>query len=512
MSAFDQLVDVVMDKVFGKSAVMATGSDFPEMTEKGINVRDGGLVSWVEAPPEFTATSNHTAGLWPFCVGTSSPLVGAVLGRNMLNGSVVCGDPISLFLRGIVVSPSGFVLGLNGRGKSSVAVRMALSLIDQGFLILTAGDLKPDFAGLTLAVGGQVIRVAPGVGAINPLDAGPLWKELNTLPEKLARQMRAEIHSRRLSTLTGLIELLFKESLDAKKQEQTVLSMAIMLAAEDAEAADRQPLISDVVRVINSAPESIQRAILVESPEAYRAQVKNLLAGLNALGEHGPFGDVFCQATSEEMQIDKSVDFDISAIDESQLDLRAAVQTVCWSYGQAGISAAKTLADAGLREERHHLMIMDELWQSLRASELLVHQIDSITRLNRTKGLGQLLITHSMKDLQLSTDELTKIASGFVERSSVKILGGLAQNEMALLETVFPLSEREKSLLVAWSAEGSVNPKSGKTSPPPGLGRFMLKTGAEPGVPFQVNLTVGEKKVHDTNAAWIGAQSLVNRQ
>ncbi|MUK00473.1 hypothetical protein GM708_00145 [Vibrio cholerae] len=95
------------------------------------------------------------------------------------------------------------------------------------------------------------------------------------------------------------------------------------------------------------------------------------------------------------MRIDTFLDFDISLIDESQLTLRAAVQ-------------------------------------SLRASEPLVHQIDSITLLNRTEGQGQLMITHSMNDLQLSTDELTKIAPGFVERSSVKIPVGLVQNEMDL--------------------------------------------------------------------------------
>ncbi|BBE24552.1 hypothetical protein MN0502_34350 (plasmid) [Arthrobacter sp. MN05-02] len=390
MSAFDQLVDKVMDRFLGRSeaAAAVTAASFPQHTEKGMRVREGGMVTWVEPPPEFTATSNQTAGLWPFCVGTSSPLVGAVLGRNLLNSSVVCGDPISLFLHGIISSPSGFILGLNGRGKSSVAVRMALALIDQGFLILVAGDLKPDFAGVVLETNGQVVQVAPGVGAINPLDAGPLWRELERLPAPMQRQMRAEIHSRRLMTLTGLIELVFKEPLDAKKQEQTVLSMAIAMAAEKAEAEDRQPLVGDVVAAIKSAPPQIQSALLIEDSKEYLPQVKNLLAGLNALGEHGPFGDVFCQQTTKEMKIDTSVDFDISLIDESQLTLRAAVQTVCWSYGQAGISAAKTLADAGLMEERHHLMIMDELWQSLRASELLVHQIDSITRLNRDQGPG----------------------------------------------------------------------------------------------------------------------------
>jgi hypothetical protein len=506
MSVFDQLTDAVLNKVLGRSANQAEGTSLL-LTEKGMDVTHGGMVSWVEAPPEFTATSNQTAGLWPFAVGTSSPLVGAVLGRNLLNGSVVCGDPINLFLRGIISSPSGFILGLNGRGKSSVAVRMALALVDQGFLIVGASDVKPDLAGFTRAVGGELVRVAPGVGAINPLDTGPLWHRLGELDELAQRQMRAEIHSRRLNALTGLLELVFKAPLDARQQEPTVLSMAITEAAEHAQAQGRQPLIADVVAVIRSAPPAIMVAILVENETAYNAQVRNLLAGLNALGEHGPFGDVFCQDTSVQMPLDRCVDFDISAIDETQLDLRAAVQIVCWSYAQAGISAAKTLAQAGLMEERHHLMIMDELWQALRASELLVYVIDAITRLNRTKGLGQLMITHSIKDLQLSTEELTKIAMGFVERSSMKILGGLAQNEMPLLENVFPLSGQEKVLLVAWSAEGSIDPKTGRTSPPPGRGRFMVKTGEAPGVPFQVNLTDAERRVHDTNAAWAQAQA-----
>jgi hypothetical protein len=174
----------------------------------------------------------------------------------------------------------------------------------------------------------------------------------------MQRQMRAEIHARRLMTLTGLIELVFKEPLDAKKQEQTVLCMAIATAAEKAEGEDRRPMVGDIVDPITSAPSRVQSALLIEDRQEYLPQVKNLLAGLSALGEHGPFGDVFCQQTTKEMKIDTSVDFDISLIDESQLTLRAAVQTVCWFYGQAGILAAKTLADAGLMEERHPLMIM----------------------------------------------------------------------------------------------------------------------------------------------------------
>lgn len=66
-------------------------------------------------------------------------------------------------------------------------------------------------AGVVLETNGQVVQVAPGVGAINPLDPGPLWRELERLPARLQRQMCVKIHARRLITLTGLIELVFFE-------------------------------------------------------------------------------------------------------------------------------------------------------------------------------------------------------------------------------------------------------------------------------------------------------------
>ena len=55
MSVFDQLTDAILNKFFGRSAAQSTGA-FRELTEKVVDVAHGGMTSWVEAPPEFTAT------------------------------------------------------------------------------------------------------------------------------------------------------------------------------------------------------------------------------------------------------------------------------------------------------------------------------------------------------------------------------------------------------------------------------------------------------------------------
>ncbi|WGD37574.1 hypothetical protein [Lysinibacter sp. HNR] len=510
MGFFDDLIDKFIFR--NETNNTSTTRDYvPGLSSSGIAGRNHGAHLYVEAPPEFEASSAQICGFFPFILSASSHLIGAPLGTNLLNHSTVCGDPISYFINGITSSPSGFMLGLNGRGKSSLGVRVATYLVDVGHLVLVLGDLKPDYVGFTLENGGKVINLGRSIGGINPLDCGP-WKNwLHKLSPETRKTVEAGIHGRRLNVLQGLIEFLLQRSLTEKNSETTILSIAIKIASENAAHENRQPLPSDVQGVVASRHPQIRAQILEITDKEYDAQVRDLLTGLNGLGKHGPFGDVFCRHTTEEMPLDASVCFNVAGVDENDTLLRAAIQLVCWSYGQAGASCAKILADEKdmfgipLAPEVHHMMIMDELWQILRAWEGSVYRIDGITRINRTEGLGQLQITHSMKDLELSTPELTKIAIGFVERSAVLYLGGLARNEMPLLEKVRRFSNQEKEWLVSWSSEGTVNPSTNEVTPPPGRGKFMLKTGEFPGIPFSVKLTEPEKRIHDTNEAWAGA-------
>ena len=62
-------------------------------------------------------------------------------------------------------------------------------------------------------------------------------------------------------------------------------------------------------------------------------------------------------------------------------------------------NAADVLAEEGLQPRRNHVIIMDEMHRALRASPLMVEKLDLLTRLNRQWGVGQIMITHTFKDL-----------------------------------------------------------------------------------------------------------------
>ena len=103
---------------------------------------------------------------------------------------------------------------------------------------------------------------------------------------------------------------------------------------------------------------------------------------------------------------------------------------------------AQALADAGVAPRRRYSLVMDELWRILRASSGMVERVDSLTRLNRTIGVGQMMITHSMTDLaSLAAQEDRARAQGFVERSKMLFLGGLPHREMDLLRGVMSFSD-----------------------------------------------------------------------
>ena len=466
--------------------------------------RGAGYVNYVQPLPESQGTTVQVCGLWPFGISHQGAVVGVPLGKNLRSPGQVTADPMYWFLNGILSNPSAFVLSRPGLGKSTL-VRRLLTVYDAWNVIpLVLSDTKPDYVALVTAMGGQTVRLSRGFGHINPLDFGPLAARVAEIPDERKRaEILNSLRERRVANISGLVRLARNGAIQA--YESSILVEAIRILDEG--EWESAPLLRDLVTIITSRPDRL-RALTRDNGNdtQYDERVRMLLDDLTALGSSGPFGDVFARPTTTHIDVGRPVVFDLSAIDDSDLQLQAAVQSVTWSYGSAVVEVQKGLAEAGLVPPAHYVLVMDELWRMLRASSTMVYFVDALTRLNRQRGIGQILITHTMNDLKLETDQLTSIASGFVERSAMVFIGGLAPAEMGNLRTVFALSNAEQSMIEDWSAESTINPDTGRTATPAGRGKFLLKIGKAPGTPFQVTLVPEELAVNDTNTAWRGMQ------
>ncbi|MDO9174627.1 MAG: ATP/GTP-binding protein, partial [Actinomycetota bacterium] len=61
--------------------------------------RGRGQSAYVQQADEWRGTTVQVCGLWPYSVGTGTPMIGVPLGRHLFTGSTVCADPISWFQR-----------------------------------------------------------------------------------------------------------------------------------------------------------------------------------------------------------------------------------------------------------------------------------------------------------------------------------------------------------------------------------------------------------------------------
>ncbi|WP_433142593.1 ATP/GTP-binding protein [Actinomadura nitritigenes] len=468
---------------------------------RGFSRRGGGRASYVEAPPEWRGTTVQVCGLWPFGAGSGTPMIGVPLGRELTTGAALCCDPISWFQRAnLIHNPSALVLGKPGLGKSTLIRRMVVGLVGQGVFPMVLGDLKPDYVDLVRAMGGQIIKLGRGLGSLNVLDPGATSKAVAQLPEEARRKLTADAHGRRLNMVAALLTLLRGGPI--ADTERTVLNAALRVLDERHKGV---PILPDLIKVIDDGPERLRAVTLARGDEArYRAAVDPLHASLLGVLD-GPMGETFAGHTTTGIELDNpgGVCIDISGIDDSDAELQAAVLLACWSDGFGSIEVAHALADEGLAPPRHFFVVLDELWRVLRSGRGLVDRVDALTRLNRQRGAGQVMITHTMADLLALADESDRMkAKGFAERAGMVICGGLPQAEMPMVNEVVRLSSIEERMIVDWSTPPSWNPDLKEDSEPPGRGRFLVKVGGRPGIPFKVELTSVERDVNDTNKRW----------
>ena len=468
---------------------------------KGFKGPGGGWSTVVQAPNEWRCSTMQSCGLWPFSVGAGTPMIGVPMGQQLSTGSTLCCDPINWFMRARLISnPSVFVLGRPGLGKSTVVRRWAVGYAHQGVITMFLGDVKGEHVPIIKALGGQVITLGPGVGSINVLDPGGALHALPQLQGKLRMELHDAIHNRRKNMLRALITI--SRGSRPTQREGSILDRALRIL--DDRFGTTSPLMSDLLDIIREAPQEV-RAVALDrgSDERYRDITENLESSLIDLSGSGDLGDVFSNHTSVQIDPSRPVVFDIHAINDSDQTLRAAALMACWDAGFAAVDANHYLAKQGVAPMRHYFLVLDELWSALRSGSGMVDRVDQVTRLNRTFGVGQALITHTMSDLESLAEPQDRMkAKGFVERAGMVLCGGLPEKEMPLLNQAISVSRVEMNLLKSWSTPGAWDERSGMEIAPPGQGKFLVKVGGRPGIPFHLKLTPQELDPNDTNQMW----------
>ncbi|WP_314221020.1 ATP/GTP-binding protein [Streptomyces zaehneri] len=465
----------------------------------------GGEIGHLDPPTMWRATTVQACGLWPFAAGSGSPMTGVPLGQHLDTGATVCGDPISWFTRARYISnPSLFMLGMPGLGKSTLVNRMLIGLAATGVVPLVLGDLKPDYADTVRALGGQVISIGRGVGGINILDPGAMGAAAARLGGTAGQSLAAEAHGRVLNMVAALISVVRSRPMD--DHEQSVLAAALHHLRERTPTG-RAPLLPDLLAVLQQGPDRVRAVTLDRGDDTrYRDAVDPLHRSLLGILD-GPLGGTFSSPTSTRIDpAAPAVCIDISRIGESDTQLTAAAMLAAWSDGLGTVAAAHALADAGLAPRRWYFTVLDELWRPLRAASGIVDRIDALTRLNRSLGLGDAKITHTLKDAEALGSESDRAkARGFVERAGMVVCAGLPRTEMEELGRVVGLSEREIDLVSSWSSPPGWAVTGGHEEPP-GRGRFLIKVGGRPGIPIKVAITQTERDLHNTNSRWAAGE------
>lgn len=481
-------------------------------TWRGRDGRGGGWAGLMPTVDEFFGTSTQVCGgFWPFGTDMALSVEGVPIGRSMTTGAGVCCDPISWFRAGIIEQPSMFVMGLPAIGKSTFVRRQVWGMGALGMNAIIPGDLKPDYAWLVRLLGGQVIRLGSGLGSINPLDPGDIHAALRSLAGTAREDLLADYHERR----SALMEVLLTISRTGREEgrrivsdvESNVLATALRILHDRTRDNPKPPVIPDLRDLIREGTPEIRAAAVFDDPEndqAYARAVRDLLASLHGLANPmGRFGRLFCEQTTERIDLSRPVDFDISALAQGGDDVVAAVLAATWSGAFAAKNATDMMAEAGLLPRRNHVIIMDEMHRALRASPLMVDRLDLLTRLNRQWGVGQIMITHTFADLMcLDTEAQNNKARGFVERSKIKVLGALSRTEIRRYlrgESGLPISVREEDMLSDWATPTNFDANASFK----GVGKFLVKLGGLPGIPVNVQMCDIERSgFNDTNMKW----------
>jgi type IV secretory pathway VirB4 component len=356
-------------------------------------------------------TTAVLGGAYPFLTGKPAD-DGMFIGHDTVTGERYCFDPWQLYQQQIVSNTNIAIVGNIGWGKTNTAMAIALRGIATGHRVLVPGDPKNDWTRLAEALGGQAIRIGPGMPErLNPLDLG-------TPPPGADEQAwRHQAEQRRSALMVAIVETLAPSLTPLHPEARETLTAATGFACN----ANTTATLHHVVT-----------ALAAERGE-HAAPIRAALGELCA----GPLTGMLDQsATATPDPSSPIIAVGTAAVADNDLAHTLAVLTATSQLDGA--------TGAGRR-----FVIYDEAWRILAAPTHL-GRVNAELRLSRARGTSTVLITHALSDTDKAADAGSSAAAtarGLVALCDTRIIFRQAPGETDRTATELALTNPERGAL-----------------------------------------------------------------
>lgn len=369
----------------------------------------------------MSVTTRHSASAYPFQCQAGLPLVGPIIGQEVLGQGMFTYDPFCLYEAETLLSPCMLVAGNKGYGKSAFvkAYLHRQALAGKWLAIL---DPKGEYLDLAARDGLSVLGLAPGGPLrLNPLDAGPT-------PIGDCDHVRG----RRIGVVVALAESALGRLVTS--DERSVVTAALMeTERRDARAA---PTLRQVMDLLME-PTDAMAAELHTTSAGLATDAKSVARGLHRLVEGDLAGMFDGTSTTKIAWSGPGIVIDLSAVLQSP------------AFSSILVCAGAWLAQVVAAKDRQRIIVVDECWKAIRDAGFVAWG-EETQKLSRAYGVQFVTIVQRISDLAAQADDGTatsKRAKGFVTEAETKVTFALSGAEARASAEVMDWTESETLLV-----------------------------------------------------------------
>ena len=372
--------------------------------------------------PQHRSTTRHLASLYPCQIDPGLGSTGILMGTDLQAGSTFHYDAFDLYNRGIITSPNMVILGLVGRGKSTVVKTLLYRSL--GLLASPSGqprfaviaDPKGEYAPLANALGMTRLKLFPGGPTrLNPLDPGPHHGTV------------ADLIARRSTMTTALTAGILGRPLH--QIEDAAIGWAI---DELTPNCNTQPTLGDLARLLTTPTQrmidrsGVRENLFLRDCQDARLALEKLLDRSFAGMFDGP----------STYQIDwhgRGIIIDLSGVTNTDAQPLVMIAATGWLQQLLATPESATVP--------RRYQIMEEIW-ALLANPHIARYYQACQKLSRTYGIANIAVSHRLEDFTAQTNDgtsTTKIGAGLIADTQTAVLFNLPPSQATQAAETFGL-------------------------------------------------------------------------